>query len=74
MSGPIGAEVLRELPTPPLVGLPVAAQVLWFSLRQFGFVFRQRARLGDVSERPQHRNVTMIPARGGRVVMRRRRG
>ena len=25
-------------------------------------------------ERPKHRNVTMIPARGGRVVVRQRRG
>jgi len=47
-AGPIDAENLGELPPPPTVGLPVAAQVLWFSLRQFGFVFRQRARLGDV--------------------------
>ncbi len=47
-AGPIDAETLRELPRPPSVGLPALAQVLWFSLRQFGFVFRQRARLGDV--------------------------
>jgi cytochrome P450 len=47
-AGPIEAETLRELPLPPSVGLPLAAQVLWFNLRQFGFVFRQRARLGDV--------------------------
>src|SRR5690242_1675323 len=47
-AGPIEAEALRELPSPPAVGLPLAAQVLWFNLRQFGFVFRQRARLGDV--------------------------
>ncbi|MGN6816979.1 MAG: cytochrome P450 [Solirubrobacterales bacterium] len=47
-AGPIEAEALRELPPPPSVGLPLAAQVLWFNLRQFGFVFRQRARLGDV--------------------------
>ncbi len=47
-AGPIDAEELERLPPPPVVGLPAAAQVLWFSLRQFGFVFRQRARLGDV--------------------------
>jgi cytochrome P450 family 135 len=47
-AGPIGVGELRALPRPPSVGLPLAAQVLWFSLRQFGFVFRQRERLGDV--------------------------
>ena len=47
-AGPIDAADLRDLPLPPEVGLPAAAQVLWFSLRQSGFVFRQRARLGDV--------------------------
>jgi cytochrome P450 len=47
-AGPVEAEVLRDLAPPPVVGLPAVAQVLWFSLRQFGFVFRQRARLGDV--------------------------
>ena len=47
-AGPIDADDLRELAPPPQVGLPAPAQVLWFSLRQFGFVFRQRARLGDV--------------------------
>jgi cytochrome P450 len=47
-AGPIGAGDLKLLPQPPAVGLPAGAQVLWFSLRQFGFVFRQRARLGDV--------------------------
>jgi cytochrome P450 len=47
-AGSIDAEALRDLAPPPEVGLPAAAQVLWFSLRQSGFVFRQRARLGDV--------------------------
>jgi hypothetical protein len=47
-AGPIDAVALRGLPLPPEVGLPAAAQVLWFSLRQSGFVFRQRSRLGDV--------------------------
>lgn len=47
-AGPVAVEGVRELPQPPSVGLPVAAQVLWFSLRQSDFVFRQRARLGDV--------------------------
>jgi cytochrome P450 len=47
-AGPIDLEALRGLPSPPEVGLPAASQVLWFSLRQSGFVFRQRARLGDV--------------------------
>jgi len=47
-AGPIGIEELGGLAPPPEVGLPAAAQILWFSLRQFGFVFRQRARLGDV--------------------------
>jgi len=47
-AGPIDAEALRGLLPPPSVGLPVVAQVAWFNLRQFGFVFRQRARLGDV--------------------------
>ncbi|HEU4707525.1 MAG TPA: cytochrome P450 [Solirubrobacterales bacterium] len=47
-AGPIANEELERLPPPPQVGLPAAAQVLWFSLRQFGFVFRQRARLGDI--------------------------
>ena len=47
-AGPIDNVDLRGLPLPPAVGLPVAAQVLWFSLRQFGFVFRQRSRFGDV--------------------------
>jgi cytochrome P450 len=47
-AGPISAETLRALLPPPSVGLPAAAQVLWFSLRQFDFVFRQRAKLGDV--------------------------
>jgi cytochrome P450 len=42
-------------------------------------VLREMARRLDLEapdprpERPQHRNVTMIPARGGRVVLRRRR-
>jgi hypothetical protein len=47
-AGPITADELKHLPASPPVGLPAAAQVLWFSLRQSGFVFRQRARLGDV--------------------------
>src|SRR5881392_1346255 len=47
-AGPIDAESLRSLPSPPTVGLPAVAQVLWFSLRQSGFVFRQQARFGDV--------------------------
>jgi cytochrome P450 len=43
-------------------------------------VLREMARRLDLEadrpepERPQHRNVTMIPARGGRVVLRRRCG
>jgi cytochrome P450 len=47
-AGPVDRATLRELSVPPEVDLPAAAQVLWFSLRQVGFVFRQRARLGDV--------------------------
>jgi cytochrome P450 len=47
-AGPIGTDELRSVRQPPVVGLPPVAQVLWFSLRQSGFVFRQRARLGDV--------------------------
>jgi len=47
-AGQITGEEQERLPAPPVVGLPAAAQVLWFSLRQVGFVFRQRARFGDV--------------------------
>lgn len=47
-AGQVATDELERLPAPPAVGLPIAAQVAWFSLRQFDFVFRQRARLGDV--------------------------
>jgi cytochrome P450 len=47
-AGPLEEGLEHSLPAPPEVGLPAAAQVLWFSFRQSGFLFRQRARLGDV--------------------------
>ena len=47
-AGPIDAQVLHGLEPPPAVGLPAAAQVLWFNLRQADFVFRNRRRLGEV--------------------------
>jgi cytochrome P450 len=47
-AGPIEQAELERLPAPPAIGLPAAAQVLWFNTRQFDFVFRHRARMGDV--------------------------
>jgi cytochrome P450 len=50
------------------------------AMAEMRVVLREMARRLDLEadrpepERPQHRNVTMIPARGGRVVLRRRRG
>lgn len=61
-------EAMRARPVVPMTGRRVAAPL------------REMARRLDLEadrpepERPQQRNVTMIPARGGRVVLRRRRG
>jgi cytochrome P450 len=47
-AGPIEAEEAAKLPTPPIVPLPRAVQVLRFSQRQIEFVFRARRELGEV--------------------------
>ena len=47
-AGQIEPDELARLPQPPAVRLPAAAQVLWFNMRQLDFVFRHRARMGDV--------------------------
>jgi hypothetical protein len=39
IAGSIRTETLRDLPRPSAARLPAAAQVLWLSLLQFGFVF-----------------------------------
>src|SRR5579875_2993431 len=41
-------ESLEGLREPPAIRLPAWIQVLWFSQRQTGFVFRHRAKFGDV--------------------------
>ncbi|MGN6275674.1 MAG: cytochrome P450 [Solirubrobacterales bacterium] len=47
-AGPIEPGDLRLLAAPPATGIPTWRQVLWFSLRQSDFVFRQHRRFGDV--------------------------
>lgn len=47
-AGPIEQEEAAGLPTPPVVPLPMALQVLRFNQRQIEFVFRARRRLGEV--------------------------
>jgi cytochrome P450 len=47
-AGPIDAAEAASLPSPPLVQLPRALQVLRFNQRQIDFVFGQRRRLGEV--------------------------
>ena len=47
-AGPIDAAELARLPRPPARRLPRAAQVIWFGQRQWSFVFRNRAKFGDV--------------------------
>jgi hypothetical protein len=88
-AGPVAAVELDRLPPPPAVGPPAAAArrvaVPW-RFGPYGVPAEQRVVLREMAlrldlepdraepERPQHRNVTMIPARGGRVVLRRRAG
>jgi cytochrome P450 len=49
-AGPLDADdpVAAGLPTPPLIALPRALQVLRFNQRQIEFVFRARRELGEV--------------------------
>jgi cytochrome P450 len=47
-AGPIDAAEAATLPTPPMVDLPRALQVLRFNQRQIEFVFGARRRHGDV--------------------------
>lgn len=68
-AGPLEPEEQARLPSPPVVPLPRAVQMLRFNQRQIEFVFRARRQLGEVF---RMRTATMIPARGGRVVLRSR--
>ena len=47
-AGPIDEAELATLPRPAAIRLPRLAQVLWFGQRQWGFVFRNRERYGEV--------------------------
>ncbi|HWI75412.1 MAG TPA: cytochrome P450, partial [Baekduia sp.] len=47
-AGPIDAAEAATLPTPPMIPLPRAIQVLRFNQRQIDFVFGARRRLGEV--------------------------
>ncbi len=47
-AGPIGEAELAQLRRPPAVPLPRFIQVLWFGQRQASFVFRNKARFGEV--------------------------
>ncbi len=47
-AGPIDDAELASLPRPPAIRLPRFAQVWWFGQRQWGFVFRNRERYGEV--------------------------
>jgi cytochrome P450 len=47
-AGPIDSGELAELASPPAIGIPSPAQVLWFNARQSDFVFHYRRTLGEV--------------------------
>ena len=47
-AGPIAAEELARLDSPPKVPWPRVVQVLWFGQRQWNFVFHYREKFGEV--------------------------